>query len=62
MSGHIFSNIGNEFIVVREGTVKTHMYYIPKQYINNYTESSVSMDGMVDSITRLQILIAICET
>jgi hypothetical protein len=33
--------VGNEFIVVREGVVKTHMYYIPKQYINNYDGSSL---------------------
>jgi hypothetical protein len=33
--------VGNEFIVVREGVVKTHMYYIPKQYINRYDGSSL---------------------
>lgn len=33
--------VGNEFIVVREGVVKTHMYYIPKQYINHYDGSSL---------------------
>jgi hypothetical protein len=33
--------VGNEFIVVREGVVKTHLYYIPKKYINNYDGSSV---------------------
>jgi len=33
--------VGNEFIVVREGTVKVHMYYIPKQYINHYDGSSL---------------------
>jgi hypothetical protein len=33
--------VGNEFIVVREGVVKVHMYYIPKQYISNYDGSSV---------------------
>lgn len=33
--------VGNEFIVVREGTVKIHMYYIPKQYISNYDGSSL---------------------
>ena len=33
--------VGNDFIVVREGTVKVHMYYIPKQYINHYDGSSL---------------------
>ena len=33
--------VGNEFIVVREGVVKIHMYYIPKQYISNYDGSSL---------------------
>ena len=33
--------VGNEFIVVREGTVKQHLYYIPKQYINHYNGSSL---------------------
>jgi hypothetical protein len=33
--------VGNEFIVVREGVVKVHLYYIPKQYINNYDGSSL---------------------
>ena len=33
--------VGNEFIVVREGVVKQHLYYIPKQYITNYDGSSL---------------------
>jgi hypothetical protein len=33
--------VGNEFIVVREGVVKQHIYYIPKQYIVNYDGSSL---------------------
>lgn len=33
--------VGNEFIVVREGVVKVHMYYVPKQYISNYDGSSL---------------------
>jgi hypothetical protein len=33
--------VGNEFIVVREGVVKQHMYYVPKQYIVNYDGSSL---------------------
>ena len=31
--------VGNEFIVVREGVSKVHLYYIPKSYINNYDGS-----------------------
>jgi hypothetical protein len=33
--------VGNEYIVVREGVVKTHIYYIPKVYINNYDGSTL---------------------
>jgi hypothetical protein len=33
--------VGNEFIVVREGIVSVHLYYIPKQYINHYDGSSL---------------------
>jgi hypothetical protein len=33
--------VGNGFIVVREGVVKTHMYYVPKQYITRYDGSSL---------------------
>jgi len=36
--------LGNEFIVVREGEVNVHMYYIPKQYISNYDGSSLWID------------------
>jgi hypothetical protein len=31
--------VGNEFIVVREGVAKVHLYYIPKPYIHNYDGS-----------------------
>jgi hypothetical protein len=31
--------VGNEFIVVREGVAKVHIYYIPKPYIYNYDGS-----------------------
>ena len=31
--------VGNEFIVVREGVVSIHLYYIPKSYINHYDGS-----------------------
>ena len=37
--------VGNEFIVVREGVVKIHLYYIPKSYINNYDGSSLYVDA-----------------
>lgn len=33
--------VGNEFIIVREGVANIHLYYIPKQYINNYDGSSL---------------------
>lgn len=33
--------VGNEFIVVREGVVSVHLYYIPKQHINHYDGSSI---------------------
>ena len=33
--------VGNEFIVVREGVAKVHIYYIPKPYISNYDGSSL---------------------
>jgi hypothetical protein len=36
--------VGNEFIVVREGVVNVHMYYIPKQYITKYDGSSIWID------------------
>jgi hypothetical protein len=44
--------VGNEFIVVREGVVKVHMYYIPKQYITNYDGSSLYVNvpsGLVNA-------------
>jgi len=36
--------IGNEFIIVREGVAKVHLYYIPKPYITNYDGSSIWID------------------
>ena len=33
--------VGNEFIVVREGFAKVHLYYIPKKYIIKYDGSSL---------------------
>jgi hypothetical protein len=33
--------VGNEFIVVRQGVAKVHLYYIPKPYIANYDGSSL---------------------
>jgi hypothetical protein len=37
--------VGNEFIVVREGTVKIRHYYIPKSYITHYDGSSLWIDA-----------------
>jgi hypothetical protein len=31
--------VGNEFIVVREGVAKVHLYYVPKPFIYNYDGS-----------------------
>ena len=31
--------VGNEFIVVRQGVAKVHIYYIPKPFIYNYDGS-----------------------
>jgi hypothetical protein len=36
--------VGNEFIIVREGVAKLHLYYIPKPYITNYDGSSLWID------------------
>lgn len=36
--------VGNEFIIVRDGVVNVHMYYIPKQYIIKYDGSSLWID------------------
>jgi hypothetical protein len=33
--------VGDEFIVVREGVVKIHIYYIPKKYIIKYDGSTL---------------------
>jgi hypothetical protein len=33
--------VGDEFIVVREGVVKAHIYYIPKKYIIKYDGSNL---------------------
>jgi hypothetical protein len=37
--------VGNEFIVVREGVAKVHIYYIPKPYITNYDGSSLYINA-----------------
>jgi hypothetical protein len=37
--------VGKDFIVVREGDVKIHHYYIPKSYITNYDGSSLWIDA-----------------
>jgi len=33
--------VGNDFIVVRDGVVNVHMYYIPKKHIENYDGSYI---------------------
>jgi len=33
--------IGNEFVIVRDGFVHIHIYYIPKQYLTHYDGSSL---------------------
>ena len=33
--------VGDEFVVVREGVAKVHLYYIPKKYIIKYDGSSL---------------------
>ena len=37
--------VGNEFIVVREGISKVHIYYIPKTYIRDYDGSQLWIDA-----------------
>src|ERR671922_1984916 len=44
--------VGNEFIVVREGIARVHLYYIPKPYIYNYDGSYLyisSPSGLVSA-------------
>jgi hypothetical protein len=36
--------VGNEFIVVRQGVAKVHLYYIPKVCISNYDGSSLYLN------------------
>lgn len=37
--------IGNEFIVIREGVSKVHIFYIPKTYIRDYDGSQLWIDA-----------------
>jgi hypothetical protein len=37
--------IGNEFIVVREGTADAHIYYVPKTYIRDYDGQELTVDA-----------------
>src|SRR5688572_27915321 len=37
--------VGNEFIVVREGVSKVHIYYIPKTYLRDYDGSQLWIDA-----------------
>jgi hypothetical protein len=43
--------VGNEFIVVREGVSKVHLYYIPKSYINNYDGSYLYINAPSDLVS-----------
>jgi hypothetical protein len=42
--------VGNEFIVVRQGVAKVHLYYIPKVCISNYDGSSLYLDVPSDFV------------
>src|SRR3712207_3201228 len=37
--------VGNEFVVVREGTADTHIYYVPKTYIRDFDGSQLWIDA-----------------
>jgi hypothetical protein len=42
--------VGNEFIVVRQGVAKVHIYYIPKVCISNYDGSSLYLNVPSDFV------------
>jgi hypothetical protein len=42
--------VGNEFIVVRQGVAKVHLYYIPKVCISNYDGSSLYLNVPSDFV------------
>jgi hypothetical protein len=42
--------VGNEFIVVRQGVAKVHIYYIPKACISNYDGSSLYLNVSSDFV------------
>ncbi len=37
--------VGNEFVVVREGTADVHIYYVPKAYIRDFDGSQLWIDA-----------------
>jgi len=37
--------VGNEFVVVREGTATVHIYYVPKAYIRDFDGSQLWIDA-----------------
>ncbi|HJU35745.1 MAG TPA: hypothetical protein VJ695_11555 [Nitrososphaera sp.] len=37
--------VGNEFVVVREGTADAHIYYVPKTYIRDFDGSQLWIDA-----------------
>ena len=42
--------VGDNFIVVRQGVAKVHIYYIPKAYISNYDGSSLYISVASDIV------------
>src|SRR5918999_1006246 len=42
--------VGNEFIVIRQGVAKVHLYYIPKVCISNYDGSSLYLNVPSDFV------------
>jgi hypothetical protein len=37
--------VGNEFVVVREGTADAHIYYVPKTFIKDFDGSQLWIDA-----------------
>lgn len=36
--------VGNDFIVIRDGVARVHIFYVPKAYVTNYDGSSIWID------------------
>ena len=43
--------VGNDFLVIRDGVVNIHLYYIPKQYVERYDGSSLWVSEPSDLIS-----------